>query len=311
MKSAFFIIPYAASRRLGHRFIGLGYRVAKIMPGLKYDLQQAREDIDIGEYVAVVLLNAVVWAGLLFTIIFALLVGRGIIKRTVLAAAFSSAPEFLAAVFEMRLAFLPAAVAFIGVTAFLLYYPHVQAKKIGELVDKDLVFALKDLSLQVGSGVSLFNGMANVAKAGYGAVSKEFETVVREIETGEGEDLALEKMALRTESEFLRKMIWQIVTALRSGSSMQSALRGLVTSLDEYQKTQIKEYTGELNLWALMYMVFAVAIPGLGSTLLIVLSTFGGIPVTETIFIYIISFCFMVEIVIIELIKTRRPAVHI
>jgi len=197
------------------------------------------------------------------------------------------------------------------VFGFLIYYPHIMARKIGELVDKDLVYALKDLSLQVGSGVSLYDGMANVARTDYGAVSREFETVVKEISTGESEDAALEKMALRTESEFLRKVIWQLVTALRSGSSMQGALKGLVKSVQEFQHAQIKDYASELNLWTLMFMIFAVAIPGLGSTLLVVLSTFGGMQVTETIFMSIIGFCFVVEFVIVELIKSRRPPVHI
>ena len=61
---------------------------------------------------------------------------------------------------------------------------------------------------------------------------------------------------------------------------------------------------------ALVYMLFAVAIPGLGSTLLIVLSSFGGVKVSEAFYISLISLCFFVELVIIGFIKSRRPAVH-
>jgi len=48
--------------------------------------------------------------------------------------------------------------------------PKVQARKIAENIDRDLVFALKDMQLQISSGVPLYDAMRNVAQADYGRV---------------------------------------------------------------------------------------------------------------------------------------------
>ena len=87
----------------------------------------------------------------------------------------------------------------------LLRYPRILSGKTAELIDKHLVFALKDLLLQINSGVTLYNGLVNVVKEGYGQASKELEKVAKDVSCGIPIDKALEKMALQTKSEFLRK----------------------------------------------------------------------------------------------------------
>jgi flagellar protein FlaJ len=195
--------------------------------------------------------------------------------------------------------------------AFLLYYPKILARKMAETVDKDLIFALKDMQLQISSGVSLFNALVNVSRAGYGSVSKQFDTVVKDISSGEADDAALEKMAARTESEFMKRTVWQMITALRGGASLEGALSSMIDILKRDQAARIRNFIHELNLWALVYMIIAVAVPGLGSTVLVVISAFGGIVVTEMTYAVALILCFAAEIVIIGFIKSRRPIVHL
>jgi flagellar protein FlaJ len=152
--------------------------------------------------------------------------------------------------------------------------------------------------------------MVNISRSGYGTISKEFRRTVQDINAGEMQETALEKMAMRTESEFLRRTIRQILTAFRSGASLQAALKSVIKNLQQYQYSQVKSYTYELNLWVLLFIMTSVAIPSLGITLLVVLSTFGGMSVDEGFIIELVAFSLFCQIALVEFIKSRRPATH-
>lgn len=294
---------------MGRSFIGVGNRISYVFPGLEYDLRVIGSDVEKGEYVVISLLNALTWALLLFILLFILSYTRGSITASQIAALSSGGfGDFINAV---RWLILASMLVFAVFTAFFAYYPRVLARKIAEDVDKDLVYALKDLLLQITSGVPLFDAMVNISKSGYGTISKEFRKTVQDINAGEMQETALEKMALRTESEFLRRTIYQMLTAFRSGASLQAALKSVVKNLQQYQYSQVKSYTYELNLWVLLFIITAVALPSLGITLLVVLSTFGGFTVDEGVIIGLLAFSFFCEIALIEFIKSRRPVTHV
>ncbi len=290
------------------RFVGLGAKIGNMIPGLKFDLQEAGYVASVGEYTAAALANSFFYSlGLFLLLSFALLIRSA--SSNTLPVDFSN-ESIISLLFSLKLAFASAFAFFLMFFLFFLFYPKVEARKIAENVDRDLIYALKDMQLQISSGVSLFDALANVSKSDYGRVSREFEIAVKDISAGGAEDKALEKIAERTESEFMRKTIWQMLTSLRAGTPVDGALKNTIASLNNHQRQQIKEFSSELNVLSLLYMLFAVAIPGLGSTLLIVLSSFGGIKVNELFYVAIISSCFFVEAIIIGFIRSRRPAVH-
>jgi flagellar protein FlaJ len=193
----------------------------------------------------------------------------------------------------------------------LARYPRVLAGKKAEQLDKNLIFALKDLSLQVSSGVSLYNALVNVSNSGYGLVSREFGKAAKSVYAGVPMNTALENMAIESKSEYLRKTIWQLVNTLKAGASLKGALQSIIRDLTSDQRAKISSYAKELGLWSLVYMLFAVAIPTIGATMMIVLSSFAGIGITKGIFILFLAITLVVQYILIGLIRTRRPMVHI
>ena len=171
------------------------------------------------------------------------------------------------------------------------------------------LFALKDLSLQLGAGVSLYSGIVNVAEAGYGEVSSEFEKIAKHVNSGMPMNLALEKIGNATKSDYFRRAIWQILNAMKAGASLKSAVQSIITDLTATQKTAIVDYSKELNIWILSYLMIAVAIPTIGIVMLIILSSFSGAGIDDKMFVIFLILTFIVQIVLIELIKSRRPAV--
>jgi archaeal flagellar protein FlaJ len=201
-------------------------------------------------------------------------------------------------------------VAFFLLLALFLFYPAILVRKCVESIDRDLVYALKDLQIQISSGVSLFEAMKNLSGSEHGFVSEEFRNVVQDINAGEAQDVALEKLALKTESEFMKKTIWQIVIALRSGASLQGTVKNLVDNMRQYQSAKVKSYTQEMNLWILLYLIVAIAIPSLGATLITVLSSFSSGQMREPVFLALLAACFLGQYAIIKYVKLSRPLVY-
>jgi len=199
---------------------------------------------------------------------------------------------------------------FFASTFFLIFYIKILSGKKAEEVEKSLIFALKDLLLQVSSGVSLFDAMVNLSKSRYGQVSKEFEKVVQLVNTGMPLEKALERMALETKSEYLKRTVWQLMNTLKAGASLKSAIQTIIIELTSNQREKILGYARELNLWTLLYMLFAVAIPTIGAVMLVILGSFVGFSITKTTFISFIFICFFVQLSLIGLMKTRRPVVQ-
>ena len=63
-------------------------------------------------------------------------------------------------------------------------------------------------------------------------------------------------------------------------------------------------------MWSLIYMLFAVAIPTIGSVMLVILSSFAGMGLGKPFFIVFICICFFIQFVLVGFIKTRRPVVQ-
>ncbi|VVB98063.1 Type II secretion system (T2SS), protein F [uncultured archaeon] len=199
---------------------------------------------------------------------------------------------------------------FLTLFIFNMYYPGIKTKSYAAKMDRDLAFALKDMLVQVESGIPLYESMVNIAHSNYGLVSVEFTSAVKEISAGAQESRALQQLALKSKSEYFRKALWQLVSTLESGASIGPALRSVIETLESYQHKSIKDYSATLNFVVLIYMLSAAAIPSMGMTFLIVLSAFGGIGVNESLILAIIGGSLLFQLVLIGFMNSGRPAVY-
>lgn len=293
-KPPLMLLPYDISKRLAKPLIGLSHRLAKKLPEMKKDLHASDLDMSVHEYIANSIVNVVFMFLLFFGLLFVLSYR---IQMLPLVEALRTT-----VMYTLGISFL------IGFA--LIRYPKILAGKKAEQVDKNLIYALKDLLLQISSDVSLYNGLVNVSKAGYGLVSEEFEKVAQNVNTGMPMADALEKMAIDTESEYMKRTTWQLINTLNAGASLKASLNSIVKDLTVEQRTKIKGYASELNLWSLIYMLFAVAVPTIGAVMLVILSSFGGMGVSRGMFVAFIVVCFFIQYVLIGFVKARRPVVQ-
>lgn len=293
MRVPLLIFPLERALPMSHRLVGVFKRVANLFPSLEESLKAARQEISAADYLAACFPSAAFWSLFLFGLTTGLLMAKG---------------EAMAIILPKT-----AATLVFGPVLYFYYimYPKILAGKISEQMDRELVFVLKDMLLQVASGVPLYEAMNNIAKSGYGIVSKEFASAVRQIKVGIPIEDALQNMVRHTNSEFMKRITWQIVNGYKSGASLKVVLETLVEDLTARQKNQIRSYAQELNMWTLVYMMFAVAAPTIGSTLMVVLSAVAGVGVTPALFIMMIISSFFVQIGLIGFVKSRRPVVNV
>jgi len=96
---------------------------------------------------------------------------------------------------------------------------------------------------------------------------------------------------------------------MKSGGSIVSALETQVDALIAQQVETIKKYSAELNIWTLIYLIVAAAMPSLGITFLVIASSIGGSGIGKeaVILIAVLSMC--IEVALIFMLKTKVPKV--
>lgn len=287
----FHLFNERSMKALGRRLRWFGRKLDGIFPFVKYDLVEADIRASHEDYLSTSLLSALVISLVLFAVSYVVLTLR------------SGTPDLIPSV-------IVAIFILVFFMVFYAFYPSIRAKTVAMKINIELLYALRDLLVQIQSGISLYDSMVNIAGANYGNVSREFADTVREINSGVVEEIALERMALRTKSEYLKKAILQILNAVSSGASLKDAVRSTLTSLENHQINLAKDYATKLNFLTLLYMLIAAAIPSIGVTFLIILSTFSGIGIDEQTIFMILIFSSVLQILMMGYVKSVRPVIY-
>lgn len=285
--------PIKMAKQIAKPFYSWGNKLLKIFPGLSVRLEQAEIDIQPREYLAIAFFSFLFWS---ITIMFSF----SIITF------FISVPE----TFIFIIVAVSEIIGFLSFVYIILYPKLIITRKVKDL-EKNLLFALRHLYIQVKSGVPLFEGLVSVSNGNYGLVSKELEECTKKISTGREQTVALEELALKNPSLDFRRILWQITSAIKTGADLGNTLESIVQNLSDEHKVAIRRYGSQLNPLSMMYMMLAVIIPSLGITFLIIFSSFSGFAVTETVFIVIAIALAFFQFSFIGIVKSRRPAVEL
>ncbi len=281
------------AKRFSEKYLFIGRFLSKVMFSLKYDLQKAEITIDEERYCLAAVVSAVMY-GFMFLFVgmaFGVIINKGFGVGTI------------------AVMFVTGFGAFLAMLVFHLIYPKLAAFQLASMVDQELLFAMRTILIQLSSGISLFDTMKSISKSNYGQVSKEFALVIMDVNSGISETEALEKLAFRTKSEVLKKTAWQLTTTLKSGGSVTSALNSQVEELISKQMNSIREYSAELNLWTLVYLIVAAAMPSLGITFLVIASSISSSGIGPEAVILIILLSVSVQCAMIFLVRSKVPKV--
>jgi len=291
----FLLFSIENANKINRHFLWIGRKISFLVPSLKYELDSAEIDADYDHYFTASFFSACVYALLFFSLFFGLM----LIKFQ----AFTGA--------VLLYSFIAGFLGFLVFFALHLYYPKLIAQKIALETEIGLIFVLRNIIIMVSSGISLYGALSNVAKSNQGKISEELSEVVKDINAGISEIRALEKLAVKTKSELLKKFSWQLINSLNSGAPVGGALRTVLETATASQKRTIKNYAAELNLWILFYLLLAAALPTLGIIVLVIFSSIGGNSVGISHLLTLVGISIVTQIILIGFVKSRVPRVYL
>ncbi|MDD9952782.1 MAG: type II secretion system F family protein [Candidatus Woesearchaeota archaeon] len=196
--------------------------------------------------------------------------------------------------------------------SFFYFLNTAQAKiaAINKDISKEIVFAGRFLIIELESGVPVYESFQNLSK-NYEHVGKYFSEVVDRVDLGTPMEEALNEAVQLSPSNDLRRIFWQVLNSLKTGSEVAGALSNVFDQIVREQQIRVKEYGRKLNPLAMFYMMAAIIIPSLGTIMLIVLSTFIGINMSLVFFFIIIGLNIIVQLLFLAIIRAQRPPVDI
>ncbi len=282
-------LPVDKAERVSRRFGWLAEKFSVVMPNLGTTLEHARMPFDKITYLSLSVFSAAFISSLVFILILAL--------------SYNMVEPLRALLISLSVGI----VMFFVVIAYLAAYPRLIVKKHVNDIERNIINALKHMLIQIKSGIPLFDSLAYLSEGEYGALSDELKILVKDVNAGTSIEDALDSLAVRNPSQSLRRFVWQISNAMKAGSNIGTTLKEIVDNASKEQLVAIRRYGSQLNPLTLVYMMIAVIIPALGVTLLIVMSSFSKIPITETTFIVILLAVAFLQFMYMGIIKSRRP----
>ncbi|MFH1054843.1 MAG: type II secretion system F family protein [Candidatus Altiarchaeota archaeon] len=277
--------------KMSEPLLEYAYRLEVLFPQMEWNLKRAGYTLESSQYLAVAIyLSVTVFTFCVPILVLPVLFTQGI------------AASYASIIYSIIIS--------AAVLVYVMMLPSVRMKSRAVTIDRDLEYLLKDMRIQLTAGVPLFDTIVNVAKGGYGECSKIFEGVIQEVEQGRSIVDVLDDVGMWSSSEYFRRMLWQIVNALKSGSDIANALDALSNDIRLEKENRIRAYGKELNLYGLIYLMFAIIVPSMGVTLLVILSSFlGGKMINETLFWMILIGVALFQTIFIVYVRSKRPLV--
>ncbi len=203
---------------------------------------------------------------------------------------------------------LLAIVGIMGAYQYFMITPKLAAMKVAADIDREVLFAGRFLLIKLNSGTPLVNALDEASKS-YGVGGKYFGEIVRDIELGTPLEDAIEHAMLNSPSKHWRKILFQIHNALRLGIDVTHSLEAVLEDITNDYLIQIQRYGKKLSTMTLFYMLIAVVVPSLGMTILVVVVSFTGIPLTGPIFLMILGAVAVIQVLFLSVFRSIRPKV--
>lgn len=194
---------------------------------------------------------------------------------------------------------------------FFLYFlrlPDVRIAKKKKAIDREIVFAIRFLIIELQSGISIYKAFLNITK-NYKNIGFYTRVILDKISLGTSIEEAIKDTIDTIPSNSLQRVFYQILNSMETGSDMGGSIRSTLDQIIQEQYIQVKEYGRKLNPVAMFYMLVAIVFPSLGMTLLVVISLFLGFTLTLTMLLIFAFAMAFVQMLFLSVIKSQRPAV--
>jgi len=193
-----------------------------------------------------------------------------------------------------------------ALTSFLRF-PTAKKSRSGKLIERDILFASRDLIISLRSGMPLFNAITSVSR-GYGEASQEFERIVNRVQLGMPLEEALDATVAESKSPSFRRIMLQASTSIKAGADVVEGLQSIIDQLSQERVIELRRYGQRLNALAMFYMLFGIILPSMGIAVVTILTTFIALfAVTQSLLIMVLVALLFMQVIFLKLITASRP----
>ncbi len=188
-----------------------------------------------------------------------------------------------------------------------LNFPTHKGGASAKNIERDILFAARDMIISLRSGMPLFNAITSVS-TGYGDASKEFAKIIERVQLGLPLEDSIDQTVSESKSVSFRRLMLQAAVSIRAGADIVSALQSVIDQLSQERIIELRRYGQRLNAIAMFYMLFGIILPSMGIAVITILTTFIAIfTVNTTVLEFAIVGIIFLQIVFLELITSSRP----
>ncbi|RME79496.1 MAG: type II secretion system F family protein [Methanobacteriota archaeon] len=288
MISPFILFNPLKARRFVRRFEFFGKLLLRVVPFIEEDLEVLDPRIKAHVYLSSAFLSAFVYA-----LFFPLLL-------------------FIATWGAKELWFVELAVflyMFFFILVINIVYPRAKVQDMSKKIDRDLSFILNDMLIQLRSGVLLYDALIITSTSNYGMASKKLKRVVSRINEGYSDAEALGELARTIRSNFMRKTLWQLSTAMRVGGDVTDVLESIDKTVKEYNERELKRYLEKVNLLLFGYLLLGAVVPAIFLVTGVIVSAIMDIEFSELLIAVVLVSSLLVQAFLVGFIRTSKPAV--
>lgn len=186
-------------------------------------------------------------------------------------------------------------------------FPLKKSKKASKNVERDILFAARDMIISLRSGMPLYNAIVSVS-TGYGDASAEFARITQRVQLGMPLEEAIDQTTAETRSSSFRKIMLQASVSIKAGANVVNAMQSVIDELSEERVIALRKYGQRLNAIAMFYMLFGVILPSMGIAIATILTTFISIFTVNVAILEgaIVGLIFM-QLIFLQLIRGSRP----
>ncbi|NJE04293.1 type II secretion system F family protein [Thermococcus sp. MV11] len=198
---------------------------------------------------------------------------------------------------------------FVGGFFYMRHYPKMVWKRRVAEVERAMPYALRHMASLLSAGVGITEAILSVARADYGAISEEFELMLRDMRTGSSFEDALMKFDEKMGSENVSRVVKQILRAVKFGGNLSEVLYKLAEDFAFEYRMKLVEYVQKVNGIAFIYMFLTIVMP----TMFVVGILAGSVMARQLVMpvetlAVILLFAFpAISLIIINMIKKGEP----
>jgi pilus assembly protein TadC len=290
------IIRQEAALSVGRNFRDYAASISKAFPGLRQQLVEGGIDVQDLDYISAGIVSVLLLLGILVAL-------AGVISLIALQKGLLSHNLIL-------ILFVMVVVVPLVYFLYFINYPTMQANKRKGRIDENLVFAIREVMIKIGSGVPLFNALLDISNGGYGLVSEEFKITIEEIESGIPQEIALRNLSRRIPSPSFRRAVDIIINGVKAGSDLTATLELINDMLIKQQQSLMTAYIGELTPLSMAYMLISVVLPSLGMSVFLILGSLAHFNIVSVLYLVPVMLVIF-QVFFMAFIRGRRPPIGV